>query len=113
GVTTDWLTKHFGTRIGRSGLGAFGYGMAAVGIVVALTASRPWVVMISLSVAVACVMFTLGAAWSTVIEIGGQHTGMIGAIMNTAGNTAAIFSPVITIYAKNHWGGWNAPLYAI
>jgi hypothetical protein len=34
--------------------------------------------------------------------------------MNTVGNTAAIFSPIVAIYAKNHLpGGWNAPLYVI
>jgi hypothetical protein len=33
--------------------------------------------------------------------------------MNTAGNAGAIFSPIVAIYAKNHLGGWNAPLLVI
>ena len=66
-----------------------------------------------LSIAVAAVMFTLGAAWATCIDTGGHHTGVVSAMMNTAGNTGAIFSPIIAIYAKNHLGGWNAPLYVM
>jgi hypothetical protein len=56
---------------------------------------------------------TLGAAWATCIDTGGHHTGVVSAMMNTAGNTGAIFSPIIAIYAKNHLGGWNAPLYVM
>jgi len=69
--------------------------------------------ILALSLAVALVMFTLGAAWGMCMDIGGHHTGVVSATMNTAGNTGAIFSPIIAIYAKNHLGGWNAPLLVI
>jgi len=66
-----------------------------------------------LSFAVTCVMFTLGAAWGTVIEISGEHTGVVGAVMNTAGNTAAIFSPIVAIKTQEAFHNWNAPLFVI
>ncbi len=113
GLTTDWLTKRFGTRIGRTGLGAVAYGAATVSMIVAGTSARPWAAIIALSVAVMAIMFTQGAAWGSVIEIAGPHTGVLGAVMNTAGNVASTFSPVVAIYAKDHWGGWNAPLFVI
>jgi len=114
GLTTDSLCKRFGTRVGRSGLGAVMYSLATLGILLAVSTNSPWLAIGALSFAVACVMFTLGAAWGVVIEIGGHHTGMIGAIMNTAGNTASIFSPIVAILVKDNLpGGWNAPLYVI
>ncbi|HEY4329181.1 MAG TPA: MFS transporter, partial [Phycisphaerae bacterium] len=113
GMTTDFLCKRFGTRIGRSALGASMYALAAICMTIAAIAPWPWVAIGALSIAVASVMFTLGAAWGTVIEIGGHHTGMVGAIMNTAGNTAAIFSPNVAIYIKDFTGDWSSPLYVM
>ena len=113
GVTTDYMARRFGLRVGRSMLGATCYALAAVCTLFAALATEPWVAIGCLSVAVAAVMFTLGAAWSSVIDISGKHTGMVGAVMNTAGNGAAIFSPIVAIYVRDNWGGWNAPLYVI
>ena len=113
GLTTDWMSKKFGLWIGRSGLGAAMYAVAAVSMTIAALAGEPWVAIGFLSLAVASVMFTLGAAWSTVIDVSGHHTGMVGAVMNTAGNTAAIFSPIVAIYVKDNWGGWNSPLFVM
>jgi MFS family permease len=113
GITTDRLSKRFGLRIGRCALGATGYALAAGATVVAATATHSIVAILALSLAVACVMFTLGATWGTCLDIGGHHSGVVSAMMNTAGNASSIFSPIVAIYAKNHFGGWNAPLYVI
>ncbi len=113
GITTDRLSKRFGLRIGRSALGAAGYTLAAGAMVVAATATHAVPAILALSVGVASVMFTLGATWGTCLDIGGHHTGVVSALMNTAGNAGSIFSPIIAIYAKNHLGGWNAPLVLI
>jgi MFS transporter, ACS family, glucarate transporter len=113
GITTDRLSKRFGLRVGRSALGAVGYTLAAGAMVVAATASHPGLAIVALSVGVSAVMFTLGATWGTCLDIGGRHTGVVSALMNTAGNAGSIFSPIIAIYAKNHLGGWNAPLFLI
>ena len=100
-------------RMGRSVLGASCYGLAALAMVGAILSPHPWLAISMLSIAVACVMFTLGAAWGTVIQISGEHTGIVGAVMNTAGNTAAIFSPKVAIYTKDAFDNWNAPLFVI
>jgi MFS family permease len=113
GITTDRLSRRLGLRIGRCALGAVAYALAAAAMAVAATATHSAPAILALSLAVALVMFTLGAAWGTCLDIGGHHTGVVSAVMNTAGNTGAIFSPIIAIYAKNHLGGWNAPLLVI
>lgn len=111
GVATDRLSRRFGLRVGRAGLGGAAYLLAAVSMFVAAKAANPWVAIVALSVAVAAAMFTLGAAWGTCIDIGGRHSGVVSATMNTAGQISGIFSPILAVYVKDHFGGWNAPLF--
>jgi MFS transporter, ACS family, glucarate transporter len=113
GITTDRLSKRFGLRFGRCALGAVGYALAACSMMIAATANNPVVAIIALSAAVALVMFTLAAAWGTCLDIGGHHAGVVGAIMNSAGNTGAIFSPIVAIVTKDYFHNWNAPLVVI
>ena len=56
-------------------------------------------------------MFTLGAAWGTVIEVGRNHVGVVGATMNSVGNLAAMLNPLIVAYSVQWFGSWNLPLY--
>ena len=55
-------------------------------------------------------MFTLGAAWGTVIEVGRNHVGVVGATMNSVGNLAAMLNPLIVAYSVQWFGNWNLPL---
>jgi MFS transporter, ACS family, glucarate transporter len=111
GMTSDWLGKRFGLRVGRSVLGSVAYGVATAAMFAAAWTTQPTLAIFLISVAVAAAMFTLGAAWGTCLDIGGQHAGVVSATMNTAGQVGAIASPVIAVYVKDHCGGWNAPLY--
>jgi hypothetical protein len=77
----------------------------------AASAAQPLACVLLLSLAVAATMFTLGAAWATCLDIGGNHAGVVSATMNTAGNGAAMLVPPLTILLKDHFGTWNAPLY--
>jgi nitrate/nitrite transporter NarK len=113
GITTDRLCRRFGLRIGRCGLGLIAYVFAAGAMMFAATAKHPGIAIAALSLSVAAVMFTLGATWGTCLDIGGRHAGVVSGVMNTAGNTGAIFSPIIAVWAKNHLGGWDAPLWVI
>ena len=56
-------------------------------------------------------MFTLGAAWGTVIDVGRNHVGVVGAMMNSSGNLAAMLGPLIVAYSVQWFGSWNLPLY--
>jgi hypothetical protein len=56
-------------------------------------------------------MFTLGAAWGTVIEAGREHVSVVGATMNSTGNLAAMLNPLIVAYSVQWFGSWDMPLY--
>lgn len=113
GITTDRVSKRFGLRIGRSAVGGLAYGLAAVAMFFAARANQPIVCVGLLSLAVAAAMFTLGAAWATCIDIGGDHSGVVSATMNTAGNGFAMLVPFLAIWLKDRFGTWDAPLYML
>jgi MFS-type transporter involved in bile tolerance (Atg22 family) len=58
-------------------------------------------------------MFTLGAAWGTCLDIGGNHTGVVSATMNTAGQIGSLLSPILVTVLAEKFTDWNAPLYLI
>jgi MFS family permease len=113
GVTTDWLTSRFGLRAGRCGLGAVAYMIAGVALLAAARSSTPVLAALLIAVATGLTMFTLGAAWATVIEVGRNHVGVVGATMNSLGNLAAMLNPLIVAYSVQWFGSWNVPLYVM
>jgi ACS family glucarate transporter-like MFS transporter len=112
GLATDAATRRFGLRIGRAGVGAASYLVAAAAMFLATTATQPELAAWCLAIAVAASMFTLGAAWGAVIDVGGSHTGVVGAAMNTSGQIGSVICPLIVIWLQQHYH-WNAPIYLI
>jgi hypothetical protein len=74
---------------------------------------QPMAAGILISIAVAASMFVLAPAWSTCIDIGGNHTGVVSAAMNTSGQISSIISPLMVTFLLKKFGDWNAPLYVM
>jgi len=111
GVATDRLASRYGLRAGRCGLGAVSYLIAGVALVAAARSSSPVLAAVLIAAATGLTMFTLGAAWATVIEVGRNQVGVVGATMNSMGNLAAMLNPLIVAYSVEWLGSWNVPLY--
>lgn len=111
GYVTDRLAARYGLRIGRCGLGAVAYAVAGVALLGAATSSTPTVAATLIAFATGMTMFTLGAAWGTVIELGRNHVGVVGATMNSVGNLAAMLNPLIVAYSVQWFNNWDLPLY--
>jgi len=111
GVVTDRLASRYGLRMGRCGVGAIAYVIVGLALLAAASSSTPIVAAALIAVATGVTMFTLGAAWATVIEVGRNHVGVIGATMNSVGNLAAMLNPLIVAYSVEWFGNWNLPLY--
>jgi MFS transporter, ACS family, glucarate transporter len=111
GLVTDRLAARYGLRIGRCGLGAVAYVIAGIALLGAAGSSTPVFAAILIALATGMTMFTLGAAWGTVIELGRNHVGVVGATMNSVGNLAAMLNPLIVAYSVQWFNNWNLPLY--
>src|SRR6187549_2403847 len=113
GLVTDRLAARYGLKVGRCALGAAAYLIAGVALISAALSSTPMVAATLIAVATGMTMFTLGAAWGTVIEVGRNHVGVVGATMNSVGNLAAMLNPLIVAYSVQWFGNWNVPLYVM
>ncbi len=63
-----------------------------------------------IAIAAALTMFTLAPTWASCIEIGGRNSGVLSAIMNTAGQVGGILSPIVLAHVVDIYGDWSIPL---
>jgi len=113
GVTTDVVTKRYGLRAGRCAVGAAAYVLAGGAMIFAGFAHQPMLAATLIAIAVSASMFTLGASWSTCLDIGGNHAGVISAAMNTSGALSSVASPLLVTWLFRTYGDWNVPLYVM
>lgn len=113
GVATDWAMRRFGLRLGRAGVCGLGNLLAGIAMLAATQVHDPHLAIGLISLAVAATMFTLGATWGTCLDIGGVHTGVVSAAMNTAGQIGSVGGPFLVTGLLKAYGDWNAPLVAI
>jgi MFS-type transporter involved in bile tolerance (Atg22 family) len=66
-----------------------------------------------IAVAVAASMFTLGAAWSTCMDVAGNNAGVVSATMNTAGQIGSLLCPLLVAYTLKWFSDWNISLYVM
>jgi len=111
GMVTDRLVSRYGLRVGRCGLGFVAYVIAGLALLAAGASSSPVLAATLIALATGLTMFTLGAAWGTVMEVGRNHVAVVGATMNSAGNLAAMLNPLIVAYSVQWFANWNLPLY--
>lgn len=111
GVVSDRMTKRFGLRAGRCGVGAVGYLIAGLALLFASISSNPIAAAVLIALAVGATMFTLAAAWGICIDVGGDHAGVVSAAMNTAGQIGSLLCPLIVAYSVQRFANWNISLY--
>jgi MFS transporter, ACS family, glucarate transporter len=113
GMTTDALSRRFGMRIGRCGVGAAGYFLAAVAMLSGTLAADGRIAGFLIALGGAASMFTLAPAWATAIELGGRNSGVLSATMNTAGQIGGIMSPIVLAHIVDRFGDWSMPLHIL
>jgi cyanate permease len=66
-----------------------------------------------IALAAATCMLTTAPAWSTCVDIGGEHSATVAATMNTSGQIAAILSQPVVGYSVKWFGNWNVPFWLL
>ncbi len=110
GAVTDFMTRRFGLRAGRSGVAVIGYAVAGAAMFASVLSATPVMAASLIALAVAASMFTLSASWATCIDIGAEHTAVLSAAMNTTGQIGSILSPIVTGWVVAHFSNWQTPL---
>ena len=113
GWLTDRLSSRYGLRVGRCGLGGVAYVLVGIALIAAGSVSSPVLAAVLIAAGTGLTMFTLGAAWGTAIEIGGNHVGVVGGTMNSVGNLVAMLNPLIVAYSVDWFASWDLPLFVM
>jgi MFS transporter, ACS family, glucarate transporter len=113
GVATDYVTKRFGMRLGRSGVGGTAYVIAAVALFAASLEADAFRAAVLIAIAVATSMLSLGSHWAAAIDIGRENAGVLSACMNTVGQVGSIISPIAVAFLVDQYHDWALPLQVL
>jgi MFS transporter, ACS family, glucarate transporter len=112
GLTTDRVSRRFGLRAGRCGVGGAALLVAGSSLIAGVTARDAITSALLISLAGAAASFLLGACWGVCLDIAGPHAGLVTACMNSSGQVGAVISPVILPILLNRTNqNWSTPLY--
>jgi MFS transporter, ACS family, glucarate transporter len=113
GLTTDAISRRFGLRAGRCGVGGVAYLFATMAMLSGTLVGDARIAGILIALGGAASMFTLAPAWATAIELGGRSSAVLSATMNTAGQIGGILSPIVLAYIVDRFGNWSMPLHIL
>ncbi|HEX9595711.1 MAG TPA: MFS transporter, partial [Anaerolineales bacterium] len=110
GWLSDALSRRFGKRIGRCGLG-FSCPLLAAGLIYCGAATPdPYLSVVCLSLGEGALFLSVAAYWATTIDLAKPYAGAVSGLMNMGGNLAGTLSPTLTPYLAQNYG-WDSALY--
>lgn len=109
GWVTDRLSQRNGVNKGRSWVGAAGMTLAALSIVIGAIVENPFTAIALLSLGAGWLYFTIGAFWSSTIDLSPSRAGTLSGVMNTGANLGGTLSPTLTPWLATHFG-WSVSL---
>jgi nitrate/nitrite transporter NarK len=98
GLTTDRVTRAYGLRIGRCGVGGVALVIAGIAMIAGATTRHPLASALWIALSGAAASFLLGSCWGVCLDVGGPHAGLVAGSMNTAGQVGGFLSPIILPY---------------
>jgi ACS family glucarate transporter-like MFS transporter len=109
GWATDYLTVRRGRPAGRAWPGAAGMMLAGACIMAGAFTARPFLAITLLSLGAGWLYFSVGAYWSSTVDLSKDHAGALSGLMNTGANLGGVLSPTVTPWLAHHFG-WEAAL---
>ena len=109
GWVTDRLSGRFGLNKGRPWVGAWGMALAALSIIGGAAIEEPFTALALLSLGAGWLYFTIGAFWSSTVDLSKTHAGTLSGVMNTGANLGGTLSPTLTPWIANQFG-WTIAL---
>ncbi len=103
GLITSLLCQRVGERWGYRLMPLIAMPAAAVLLLLAVNADRPYVAVAALAVCFGCVELTEGAFWGGAMTVGRGDTMAVCGFMNTGGNLGGIISiPIVAYLSGQH-----------
>ena len=109
GWVTDRLATRWGMNRGRAVVGGTGMVLAAVSIVLGAFTESPYAAIALLSFGAGWLYFSVGAYWSSTVDLSKRHAGALSGLMNTGANLGGVVSPILTPWLAERIG-WSGAL---
>jgi MFS family permease len=99
GTLSDRLVHAWGDlRRGRIVVSVCGFAVAGIGLLLVAPASSASLALAFLTVALAGLELTVAGSWAMALDLGGDHSGSVSAVMNTLGNLGGTLSGICIGY---------------
>jgi ACS family glucarate transporter-like MFS transporter len=109
GLFSDFAVRAFGKPMGRRVAVWLGMFSSAALLWAGAHAPNKVTAILLLAAAAGCNMFASVTFWAACIDLGQRYSGSLAGLMNTFGNLAGAFSPIVTAYVASKFG-WTAAL---
>jgi ACS family glucarate transporter-like MFS transporter len=111
GWATDRLVTRLGINRGRAYVGGTGMALSSLSILLGAVTEAPFLAIALLSLGAGWLYFTVGAYWSSTVDLSKEHAGTLSGLMNTGANLGGSLSPMLTPWLAEQ-AGWSAALGA-
>lgn len=110
GWLSDTLSRRYGKRVGRCGLGVGSLLITSCFIWAGASATDPYLAIILLALGSAALFLSAGAFWATTMDLASAYAGTVSGFMNMGGNLGGAISPTLTPYIAQQYG-WETALF--
>jgi ACS family glucarate transporter-like MFS transporter len=107
GWISDYLTRHYGKRIGRCGIAVVCIGLSALFIALGTLVADARLASIVLACGAGALYLSQSSFWSVTADIAGPSAGTVSGVMNMIGQFGGVVAPSLTPLVAAHFG-WPA-----
>jgi sugar phosphate permease len=111
GAISDFVYRRTGRlKLARRVVAVPGLLISGAMLIPTALTSNPWTAVICLTISFFFLDLVIGPAWAVPMDVGGEFSGTVSSVMNTAGALAASASPVVFGFFAQR-GFWIAPFF--
>jgi ACS family glucarate transporter-like MFS transporter len=110
GAISDTLTKHLGSRLGRSSIAVVGFALTAAFLVLGSAAGDTRVASFVLAGGAGSLYLSQSSFWAVSADLGGKSSGSLSGFMNMANQIGGMITVSLTPFLADRFG-WNTGFY--
>jgi len=108
GTVSDWLTRHYGARVGRCYLASAVIALAAIFLALGAEVHSARLASIVLAGGAGALYLSQSSFWSVTADISGSSPGSVSGLMNMGGQIGGMVTASMTPVIANRFG-WEVP----
>ena len=107
GILVDWITAHYGLRVGRCGPGFVSFLLTAALLVVGSRVAGASVAAVTLAAGAGALYISQSSFWSVTADIAGQNAGVVSGVMNMGAQIGGAVTASLTPWIAQQFG-WTS-----